>query len=92
VARYVQFLTIFSAIFFRHLDLLPLSRIVFERAHLHCHSCALVVSNAKTVTHRQQASADHCWEVGAWLSNCLLPYGAFLFPPSSGAQLKYCKS
>jgi hypothetical protein len=34
----------FSAIFFyfRHLDLLPLSRIVFERARLHCDSCALV--------------------------------------------------
>jgi hypothetical protein len=28
--------------YFRHLDLLSLSRIVFERARLHCDSCALV--------------------------------------------------
>jgi hypothetical protein len=31
----------FTTFYFCHLDLLPLSRVLFERARLHCDSCAL---------------------------------------------------
>jgi hypothetical protein len=52
VARYVQFSTIFfTTFYFCHLDLLPLSHVLFERARLHCDSCALVLLVTISVTH-----------------------------------------
>jgi hypothetical protein len=53
VARYVQFSTIFlTTFYFRHLDLLPLSRVLFERARLHCDSCALVIHLTYTTHYK----------------------------------------
>jgi hypothetical protein len=47
---------IFSTIvYFRHLDLLPVSRIFFERARLHCDSCASCKILMKKITYE-----THC--------------------------------